>query len=186
MRKTLLVVVVLTVLAVPAMAMIPAAGPASAVAFNPYGWAVTISVTTNSAPSPQAPIWVVIPGGAYPGSPANMRAVAIATTINTLAPLLADKGNVGAINYKYVGDGIGDYVVFVTGVQGGSSIADHKLITIDRHLAAFYGVSRRSLAYFLTCRLRGMAELDSMGGGWNDVSKPNTNALRSPWNYVDP
>jgi len=155
---------------------------------------VTAASSTNPASTVLPTIWVVIPGPVYPGSPAAARAGAVADNINaavaaTPVNRLADISIVGNINYEYIGNGVNDYSVFVWGTNmwsPGTSIVKNNLLTVDRALAKFYGVSRAYLAYFLTCRLRGMAELDSMGNGWGDVSKPNKNALQCPWNYVDP
>jgi hypothetical protein len=126
---------------------------------------------------------------------ANLRANNIRDAINAAANppppnLLADLANVGAIDYHYVGDGVNDYVISVLGPNmwptGATGLQKNKLLTVDRSLANFYGVSRRTLAHYLTCRLRGMAEMDSMGNGWADVSTPNMNAIKTPWNKVDP
>lgn len=191
MRKTLLMLAVLTLLAAPAMATIVAPGPAGVSPLPPYGYAVTINVTANSSGGPAlSTIWLVVPGPVFPGSQAGARANALAANINAAVAgpnRLADISIVGNINYRYIGDGVNDYSVFVWGTNmwcPGQSIVRNNLVTVDSALANMYGVSRRSLARFLTLRLRGMAELDSMGNGWGDVTWPNKKALQSPWNSV--
>ena len=196
MRKTLLMLAVLTLLAAPAMATIVGPGPASVSPMPPQGYAVMINVTastsTNGASVVLPTIWVVVPGPVFPGSQTAARANAIAANINAAAAAtpvnrLADISIVGNINYGYLGCGVNEYSVFVWGTNMWSpaaSLVKNNLVTVDSSLAKSYGVSRRSLARFLTLRLRGMAELDSMGNGWADVSGPNKKALQSPWNSV--
>lgn len=192
MRTLVCVVAVFALAVAPALAVIAPGppGPANVVPVSGKGWGVQIAVSNNSGVPVTNPIWVVLPGPDVLNTTTHAQAQAVANNINLAVNSgynrLADLSSIGDIDCERLPNG--EYSVFVWGtnmfVPGGMNWVKNHLVTVTPSMAKLYGSSMSATANFLTMRLRGMAEMDSMGNGWGDVSASNVKAIKSPWHKV--